>query len=200
MNIKLHMCIAGALLLTGCASNLMIDSTNQATVVPTADKAQIIIMRPSVFGGAIQSPVFDVSSGDAEFIGIVSSGTQISYMVDPGKRVFMVVSEAADFLEADLDKGKTYYAIVTARMGAWKARFSLHPIRNGGAGDRQYDSEEFQWWLAKVRYVENTPESIAWFEANKASIKKKQIRYWEVWQQKSEADLAERTLNRDDGV
>jgi hypothetical protein len=178
----------------------MVERADQSTLVPAAGQAQVIFMRPSKFGGAIQSAVFDVSSGEPEFIGIVSSGTQISHMVGPGKRVFMVVSEAADFLEADLSEGKTYYAIVTPRMGAWKARFSLYPVRNGGAGEFQYQSSEFQGWLGKMRYVSNTPASTAWFTSNKADIKEKQARNWEVWKQKSPADLAERTLNPEDGL
>ena len=35
--------------------------------------------------------------------------------------MFSVVGEAADFLEADLAAGKTYYIQVAPRMGAWKA-------------------------------------------------------------------------------
>jgi hypothetical protein len=178
----------------------MIDRVDQTTQVPATDKAQVVFMRPSAFGGAIQASLFDVSSDETKFIGIVSTGTQISHMVGPGEHVFMVVSEAADFLEANLVGGKTYYAVVTARMGAWKARFSMSPVRNNAAGDYQYQSDRFQNWLKKMRFVENTPESIAWFDANKANIKDKQIRYWEVWQQKTEVDLAERTLNQGDGV
>jgi hypothetical protein len=200
INTKLFFWLLAAFALSGCASGKMIDRANQLTEIPPADKAQVIFMRPSSFGGAVQATVFDVSSDETGFIGIISSGTQLSYMVDPGKHIFMVVSEAADFLEANLVEGKTYYAVVTARMGAWKARFSMYPVRNGGEGDRQYQSEKFQGWMKKVRFVENTPGSIAWFEANKADIKAKQIRYWDVWQQKSEVDLLERTLNPEDGV
>jgi hypothetical protein len=200
MKTRFFLWATAALLFTGCASNKMVDRADQTTAVPAADQAQVIFMRPSAFGGAIQAAVFDVSSMDSEFIGIVSTGTQISHMVDPGHHVFMVVSEAADFLEADLVGGKTYYAMVNARMGAWKARFSMFPVRNGGAGNYQYDSEQFQGWLKKMRFVENTPESIAWFQANEADIKDKQSRYWEVWQQKTDVDLAERTLSPEDGV
>jgi hypothetical protein len=73
-------------------------------------------------------------------------------------------------------------------------------VRNGGAGDFQYQSDEFQGWLGKMRYVSNTPASTAWFTSNKADIKEKQARNWEVWKQKSPADLAERTLNPEDGL
>jgi hypothetical protein len=51
-----------------------------------------------------------------------------------------------------------------------------------------------------MRYVSNTPASTAWFTSNKADIKEKQARNWEVWKQKSPADLAERTLNPEDGL
>ena len=189
-----------AALLTGCASSRMIEAVDQQTAVPATDQAQVIFMRPSSFGGAIQASLFDVTTDETEFIGIISSGTQLSYMVEPGKHVFMVVSEAADFLEADLSGGKTYYATVNARMGAWRARFSLYPVRNGAAGERQYDSDEFRGWMKKVKFVENTPESIAWFEENKADIKDKQVRYWSVWQEKTDDALGERTLNPEDGI
>jgi hypothetical protein len=200
MNAKIALCLAMTILAAGCASNKMNISADQTSIETPPDKAQVIFMRPSSFGGAVQASVFDVTAGDPEFIGIISTGTQVSLLVDPGKHTFMVVSEAADFLEADLSSGKTYYTIVSARFGAWKARFSLYPVRNGAQGDFEYKSEQFQGWMKKVRFVENTPESHAWFEANKAGIVEKQARYWTVWQQKSAGDLAERTLNPDDGV
>jgi hypothetical protein len=112
----------------------------------------------------------------------------------------MVVSEAADYMEANLDPGKTYYAMVTPRMGAWKARFSMHPVRNSGNGEFQYDSKQFQEWLQKTKFVANTVESRAWAKENLGNIKDKHERYWVVWKQKSQEDLAERTLNADDGV
>ena len=59
--------------------------------------------------------------------------------------------------------GKIYFAMVTPRMGAWKARFSMHPVRNGGPGEFQYSSDRFQSWLAEAKFVDNTSESEAWF-------------------------------------
>jgi len=200
MRSKLLMLIAAMLLATGCASSKMIDSAQQELITPTADKAQIVFLRPSMFGGAIQSSVFDVTGDDVEFIGILSAGKKIAYTVEPGKHMFMVVSEAADFMEAELRGGKTYFAMVTARMGAWKARFSMYPVRNGGPGEYQYGSDRFQGWLESTELSENTPASRAWAEENDSSIRGKQLDYETVWKQKSPAALAERTLNPDDGV
>ena len=200
MKTRLVTLLTAVMLATGCASNKMMDSEQQELITPSADKAQIVFMRSSMFGGAIQSAIFDVSGGETRFIGILSTGKKIAHTVEPGKRKFMVVSEAADFMEAELLGGKTYYAMVTPRMGAWKARFSMHPVRNGGPGEFQYDSDEFRKWLSSTRFSENTPASQAWADENRSSILGKQADYEVVWKQKSAAELAERTLNPEDGV
>lgn len=200
MNTKLLTLLAAILFATGCASNKMIDAPEQELITPPTDKAQIIFLRSSFVGSAIQSVIYDATDGGTEFIGILSNDKMLSYTVEPGKHLFMVVSEAADFLEANLVGGKTYYAIVTPRVGAWRARFSMSPVRNGGAGEFQYDSSEFRNWIADAEFSQNTPESYAWAKENHASVQGKQAEYWEVWQQKSAADLAERTMNPDDGI
>lgn len=200
MKSRLLILVAALLLVTGCASTRMIDSAQQELVTPSADQTQVVFVRSSMFGGAIQSSVFDVSGDDTKFIGILSAGKKIAYTVEPGKHVFMVVSEAADFMEAEMIGGKTYYAMVTPRMGAWKARFSMYPVRNGSPGEFQYGSDKFQSWLSGTELSENTPASHAWAEENHADILSKQADYWVVWQQKAPSELTERTLNSDDGV
>ncbi|MEO1203316.1 MAG: hypothetical protein AAFX10_11445, partial [Pseudomonadota bacterium] len=105
-----------------------------------------------------------------------------------------------DFMEANVAGGKTYYAVVTPRMGAWRARFSMHPVRNGGPGEFQIDSQDFRDWMESTVFSENTPDSYAWAEANATSVISKQQDYWEVWQEKSASDLAKRTLNPEDGT
>jgi len=147
--------LAGALLVlsvlsTGCASTKMVDSASQTIQPAPSDQAQVVFLRVSSFGGAIQSTVFDATEAESQFIGILSAGKKLSYLTSPGKRKFMVVSEAADFLEADLLPGKTYYAMVTPRMGAWKARFSLYPIRSGNDGEFSMQSGKFDKWVSST--------------------------------------------------
>jgi len=200
MKVRLFLMLATVLVASGCASSKMIDAPEQELVAPPTDKAQVIFLRSSFVGSAIQAVIYDATDGGAEFIGILSNEKMLAHQVDPGKHVFMVVSEAADFMEAELVGGKTYYAIVTPRMGAWRARFSMSPVRNGAPGEFQYDSSEFRSWLDDAEFSQNTPESYAWAEENHSSVLQKQREYWEVWQQKSPEDLAERTMNPDDGV
>ena len=112
----------------------------------------------------------------------------------------MVISEAADFMEAKLAPGKTYYAVVTPRMGAWKARFSLWPVKSMSNNEFNLQNKEFDNWLKKGKVVTNTPAGEQWLTANSAGIRSKQTEYQTVWKRKTAQELAERTLEEQDGV
>nr|WP_202410430.1 hypothetical protein [Pseudomaricurvus sp. HS19] len=186
--------------MVGCASNPMAVS-NQTTVTSLGDdKAQVVFMRDTFVGSAINASLYDVTNEEPVFIGIISNATKVSYATSPGKHTFMVVSEAADFMEADLSAGKTYYSLVTPRMGAWKARFSMWPIKSSSGAQYRTDSPEFKQWQANTKNAQLTEKAEAWFAANKSSIVAKQKKYEAAWNQKSAEDLAERTLNPEDGL
>jgi len=187
--------LALALLVTACASPLMKPTLEgQEEYVPESGKVQVIFMRPSDFGGAIQSSVFHLKPDKDEFIGIVSANTKVRYIAEPGEHMFMVVGESADFMRAYLTEGKTYYALVSPRMGLWKARFSLKPIRR-----EQLSTEEFAGWNEETRFVESTPGARQWAQNNWDSIQSKKYQYMEDWEAKSAADKEERTLRKEDG-
>jgi len=129
----------------------------------------------------------------------MENDTKIAYVTDPGTHIFMVVSEAADFLKANLEPRKTYYGIVTPRFGVWRARFSLRPIRRDGTTDYNTTTEDFAEWMEDTKLVVNTEESLQWFQSNLPGIKGKQAEYWPKWQQKTDAEKAAVTLNATDG-
>ncbi len=182
--------------LTGCASSRMKPVPEaQAPYVLAAGETQVIFMRPSFFGGAIQSSVFDVTDNKDELIGIVSAGTKVRYVTQPGEHLFMVISENADFMRAYLDPGKTYYALVTVRMGFLKARFSLKPVRRD-----ELDGETFKGWDKSTSFVENTEQSRQWARENRHSISTKKAEYLHKWAAKSPAEKAEVTLTVNDGI
>lgn len=187
------------LFLVGCASNPMSVSSDVAAKRPASDQAQILFMRDSFVGSAVSASIYDVSGNEPVFIGILNNGTKVAYNTLPGKHTFMVVSEAADFMEADLSAGKTYYSIVTPRTGAWKARFSMWPIKRSGSKYR-LDSNDFQAWTQNTKLAGMTPKAHAWYGANRDSVISKQQKYWRVWQRKSQADLQLRTLHPQDGL
>ncbi|MFH6568712.1 MULTISPECIES: hypothetical protein [Pseudomonas] len=192
--------LLGTLLLAGCASNPMDPVADQTIPAAAPDKAQVVFMRDAYTGKAIVSSLYDVTDGKTQFIGVMANGTKIAYPTTPGKHTFMVVSEAADFMEADLVAGKTYYALVTPRMGLWKARFSLWPISNDPEAAHSLKSKNFKGWVEDTDLVTNSPKSLAWYERVKASIEKKRAEYWPVWQEKSADAVAERTLKPSDGL
>jgi hypothetical protein len=199
---RIHELVFGVLLLTaaGCtitSSAMRPVDPSHAINVPAAGEAVVIFMRPSRVGGAIQSSVFDVtqpSNRSDKLVGIVSAGTKVAYATVPGEHLFMVIGENADFMAARLAAGKTYYVLVTPRMGWWKSRFSLVPIHktelNGG---------DFTEWRDDTTLVENTEESAQWAQANWASIQDKKVDYLRKWNGKPQSERDEQTLYAEDG-
>jgi hypothetical protein len=95
----------------------------------------------------------------------------------------MAIGESADFMSAELEANKTYYALVTPRMGGWKARFSLKPIHAD-----ELNTSEFKKWSDATQWVEKSPASENWASSNMTSIQKKQKKYFAKWMKKNESD------------
>ena len=179
------------------ASATVTPALTPVSTAPTAAVAEskITFMRATSYGGNVAASVFDVTdSGEAKFIGIVRPWNKLVYPVRPGLYTFMVVSEAADFMQATVVGGKTYYALVTPRMGAWKARFSFKPVRAD-----EIDGNQFAGWDRKTKLVTNTPTTQAWARDNASSVADKRDRYWPEWSSKSQSEKDAQTLRAEDG-
>ena len=201
-NILGRLLAAGALLaLAGCQSSLMTKS-DKPLAVAGGTQAQIVFMRPSMFGGAIQSTVYkvDPDQNGQQFIGVVSSHTEVSYSVAPGDYLFMVISENADFMDAHVEAGKTYYALVSPRPGWWKARFSLLPIHNDPKAEYSTQSSDFAGWQSSCALVERTAQADQWYTDNKESVDSKRSDYLKEWNGRTAADKADLVLKREDGL
>ena len=181
--------------LSGCAGpvkRMEVVSPDRIPARPESGKAMVVFMRPSGFGFGIQSSVFEVKGDDPVLAGILAAKKKMAYQLDPGEHLFMVVGESADFMSADLEPDRTYHALVTPRMGVWKARFSLRPVHAD-----MLDSTEFDEWAKECKWVIKTPESDQWARDNMPSIREKQEKYYEKWMSK---DASERPrLLREDG-
>jgi hypothetical protein len=148
-----------------------------------------VFMRPSSLGFPVHASVFD----DEKFICMVPYNSKFVYMAEPGTHQFMVISEAADFMKADLIAGKTYYAIVEPRMGAWRARFSLLPVHR-----QDIDKSDIQECIKNCQFVVNKASAPVWADINKPSILEKKAKYYEIWMQKNAADQPH--LRAEDGM
>jgi hypothetical protein len=178
--------------LAACGGAAMMKADQEPTI--KQGEAMVIFMRSSFVGSAISASVFDVSGPETKFIGIVNNGTKIAYPVTPGEHTFMVVSESADFLQARILSGRTYYAMVTPRMGMWKARFSFRPVRQN-----ELSGSEFAGWSSGTHFVVNSPETLNWATQNAGDIVSKRMQYWPEWSNKPANDRATQTLLPDDG-
>ncbi len=194
--VKFVILVIVALFVSGCAgsSDLMRTVSDQeASYTPGENQSMIVFMRPSTLGFAIQSSVFDVTTGENAFVGVVSAKKKVVHQAAPGEHMFMVVGESADFMKADLAPGKTYYVLVTPRLGLMKARFSLRPVARAEIG-----SEEFDKWAADCEYTENTDAAFEWARRHAPSIQSKRVKYLEDWNEKP--DSKKPVLAREDGA
>ena len=181
------------LAMVGCTSSHMkVVKKSPDSFKAAPNESIVVFMRPSRFGGAIQASVFDVSSEQNDFVGIVSSRTMVAYRTTPGEHTFMVVSENGDFLGANLEGGKTYYAVVEPRMGVWKARFGLDPVSRAEHGKR-LDS-----WKRACKLLVNTPASEKWAKENAADVQQKRVAFMAKWMGKAPGDRP--MLRPEDGM
>src|SRR5262245_21804473 len=160
-----------ASLLSGCAGpvrNMQEVAATAPAIAPEPGKALVVFLRPSGFGLAIQSSVFEIKNESPSLVGILATKTKVAYQVEPGKRLFMVIGENADFMSATLEPNKTYYAQVAPRFGLWKARFGLEPVPR-----KDLDSPDLKSSLEECRWVQKSAESENWAMGNMPSIQSK---------------------------
>lgn len=171
--------IAVAILMSGCAgtvSNMRMLPAGSTVMPPEPNKALVVFSRTSGVGFAVQSSVFEVKNNRSSLIGILAAQTKLAYRAEPGKYLFMVIGENADFLTADLEPNKTYSVDVSPRMGMWKARFALEPMRRSDLSQPAFKSA-----LDECRWVEKTAASDNWALGNMASIESKRAEYYAEW-------------------
>jgi hypothetical protein len=195
----LLVCAALAVLPAHANSNKLMQPAAQAPQLE-AGKAMLVIMRPSYSGGAIAASVYDITGDQITLIGVLGPKDKIAYEVEPGQHRFMVVAENADFMEATLHAGKTYYAVGRARPGLWKARFSLLPIHATSTDQYNLQGSEFREWNAASEWVQRTERADAWYADNRASVEEKRRDYLVKWDRMAPNDKAELVLHAEDGV
>ena len=100
------------------------------------DEVYVYISRVNTGAFLINFRVFD---GD-KFLGTISSGEYYIYKTTPGKHIFWAASENRDFLDANLQGGKTYFIQVDALMGAFVAQVDIRPL------DPNYKKDKKQVW------------------------------------------------------
>src|SRR6266850_1603642 len=196
-----HLLIASAfgLCLYGCAGPTERGETQvRPSVAPMPGQALIVFVRPSSYITLVDSaraPVFKAKNSDSapeavgkdsepEIIGILNARTMVAYHVDPGRHLFVVVGgESADFMTADVLPNRTYYVLVLARPGKFRAVFSFKAVDKQEQG-----SKDFKEIIASSRWVVKTSEGVSYATSNMSSIRSKQLEGYRIWIQKPESE------------
>jgi hypothetical protein len=175
-----------AVFLSGCAGtvkNMRAVPPEGVTATPEEGKSMVVFMRPSGLGFGVQSSVFEIKGEDPILAGIVAAKKKVAYQLEPGKHLFMVLGESADFMSAELEPDKIYYAHVTPRSGWLKARFSLKPVHSD-----ELNSSQFNKWLESCKWVKLSDSSHDWARNNMPNIQSKYKRYYKKWNKKESSN------------
>jgi len=150
---------------TSAYAGKMTKSKEPLTVAP--DKANIVFLRPGKFvGAAIAVPVFDVTTEETKFVGLVDAGSKVAYSVPAGEYQFMTTvfggADGVRFYKANVEAGKTYYFRAHIIEGIW----GLAPVRSTMTA-------ELAEWDKGTDLTVNSPKSLKWAEENKDSVAEK---------------------------
>ena len=186
---RFHRCVLTVAVLTmlaaGCGNQLRgmrAVPAGQANVRPPADRAAVVFLRPSLTTGTHSASLFELRPGTEDrFVGILTAETQMVDYVPAGRTRFMVLGRGAEFLDAELQAGKTYVvALMPPPAGSSDSYFALVPVRGEArAASIRQCSESCTW-------VENTDQSRAWSQRTWYSIQAKKTAYLPKWEARAE--------------
>jgi hypothetical protein len=166
------------LVLTGCLSlrGMRQVPAERVNVKPPADQAAVVFLRTANVGTT--TSLYELRPPQDTFIGLLVNDTRLVYFTAPGRTRFMVVGLSANFLDAELEAGKTYQVAVVLGPDA-QQHFRLEPVRPGAQ-----PSKGVQYCLESCRWVENTDQSQAWYREHANSIQRKKAQYLPLWERR----------------
>jgi len=112
--------------MVSCSS---VDMTPDVSVSASdPDQANIVFLRSSPFNYKEITSVYEVTGQKLQFIGLLNNDTRLTYTVAPGHHLFLVASSTVDYMRAEIEAGRVYYAIVAPGIGARTRQFSIFPV------------------------------------------------------------------------
>jgi hypothetical protein len=173
--------------IAGCsAARHEIVETTTRVERPESGMSLIFFIRagaPNRFPGPV------VMDGDS-YLGTVPTWGHLAYVTQPGRHMFAVVSEAADFLQADLEPDKIYYANVRQRSGVWESRYSFVAHNEASAIDAA------RGLVLATPQVRSTDAGREWFEKNRELFERLRSEYLPVWQTNPTKQVLQATSGR----
>jgi len=144
--------------LSGCTGSSHMARVSDAEVAAASqpDKATIVFYRVGSKADTNHALLFDDSGDPPHSLGIINGGMKVAYVVDPGKHRFMVTGANANFMDAEVMPGKTYYVEIALAFGLWREGFALQPQRGS--------DPDVATKLSALMWVENSPRSQDWID------------------------------------
>jgi hypothetical protein len=117
---------------SGTDFNQHTDKHSHAMGEPSADKALVYVMRPTMFGMAIQTKL----AVDGDWKGVNRGNTYFYFTLPPGEHYFCSTAENKSVLTLSVEAGKTYYLQQGIRPGFIKAQNELEVMDADKAKDK----------------------------------------------------------------
>lgn len=127
-------------------------------------------------------------------MGFLSAGRKVSYLTEPGEKLFMVIGENTDVMRAYLDENKTYYVKLSDHIGWARDHYYLEPVTLAQAPYAGVRGSQ-----PRMTLVETTETSRSWVQDNQESVARKTNSALQKWSRMSEPEKSAHTLWAHDG-
>jgi hypothetical protein len=177
------------------------DSVSQELPPPPADKAQIVLIEPiNKIQGLFPVAHYVLNGTERKMVAVSAWRSKTVFNLEPGKHMLMATQGALGHpMEANVEAGKRYYVLVRF---IYAQGMQLRPLRTSGESPYRTNIPDFAEWWKITRYVEMTPAAVPTFESerSKPMIDAAQAAMMVKWQEKTDAQRAELTLNTTDAI
>ncbi len=181
-----------ALATSGCGTRYMVRAEPPQPLAAPAEQAAIVFLRPSAFGGGA---TFYVADGQGNLLGGMNGRQYFVHLVAPGQHTFVAWGENADMIQANVQAGRIYFALVGVRMGVWSARLSLSALTT-----RRDEWPKLANWLQASTQMLLDPALVADRPLNASSVQRRIDAARGAWDGYDEAHRSLRVLEPGDGL
>ncbi|OOG58453.1 hypothetical protein B0E47_04315 [Rhodanobacter sp. B05] len=143
-----------------------------------------------------ETPLYDITGGNAKLLNVLPSKGKVAVLVDPGKHMFMANDMGVHVLSADVQAGKRYY--VLSRFIAYVG-YQLRPIRNAGPSEYGINNPKFKTWLGETKVMGMTAAGESLY-SNASAVSKLKAAGLDRWERLSQDEREQLTLNSGDYI
>lgn len=139
-----------ALAATGCSTTEYMRDA-RPTAPPGPGESKIIVYRTSAFGESAHFPVFEIDDEGGKLRGFTETDCYFEVRCAPGVQLFLTWGEGDEYVEADLEPGKTYFLRAYSKFGLVRPRPGLQPIHQGS---KEWDELQKVWPTLRCRELD----------------------------------------------